>query len=98
MTGPKESGEPVESGLALIDYPSQFPLKVFGEDSEELETIVLELVRARCPQAEHIDVRRRRSKGGKYLALTLTFTVYSQKQLEEIYQDLYDCEQVVMSL
>ena len=38
------------------------------------------------------------SKGGKYQALTLTFTAYSQQQLEEIYQDLYDCEHVVMSL
>lgn len=95
MTGASESGE---SGLGLIDYPSRFPLKVFGNHSDEFETIVLELVRARCPQAEHIEVRRRSSKGGKYLALTLTFTVYSQQQLEEIYQDLYDCEQVVMTL
>ncbi len=95
MTGPAESGE---SGLGLIDYPSRFPLKVFGNHSDEFETIVLELVRARCPQAEHNEVRRRSSKGRKYLALTLTFTVYSQQQLEEIYQDLYDCEQVVMSL
>ena len=90
--------EPDESGLALIDYPSRFPLKVFGKHSAEFETVVLQLIRARCPQAEHIEVRRRASKGGKYLALTLTFTVYSQKQLEEIYQDLYDCEHVVMTL
>lgn len=90
--------EPDESALALIEYPSRFPLKVFGNQSADFEPIVLELIRARCPQAEHIDVRRRSSKGGKYLALTLTFTVYSQQQLEEIYQDLYDCEQVVMSL
>ncbi|MDH3388160.1 MAG: DUF493 domain-containing protein [Gammaproteobacteria bacterium] len=87
-----------ESGLALIEYPSRFPLKVFGNHTAEFEAIVLALVRARCPQAEHIEVRRRASKGGKYLALTLTFTVYSQQQLEEIYQDLYDCEHVVMSL
>jgi len=87
-----------ESGLALIDYPSRFPLKVFGQHTPEFEAIVLELVRARCPQAEHIEVRRRSSRGGKYQALTLTFTVYSQQQLEEIYQDLYDCEHVVMSL
>lgn len=90
--------DPGQSGLALIDYPSRFPLKVFGNKSDDFESTVLELVRARCPQAEHIDVRKRSSKGGKYIALTLTFTVYSQKQLEEIYQDLYDCKQVVMSL
>ncbi len=87
-----------ESALALIEYPSRFPLKVFGKDDTDFETAVVELVRARCPQAEHIDIRRRKSKGGKYLALTLTFTVYSQQQLEDIYQDLYDCEHVVMSL
>ena len=95
MTGTDDSKE---SGLALIDYPSRFPLKVFGNHCDEFEAIVLELVRARCPQAEHIEVRRRASKGGKYLALTLTFTVYSQQQLEEIYQDLYDSEHVVMTL
>ncbi|CAD7843799.1 MAG: hypothetical protein [Olavius algarvensis Gamma 3 endosymbiont] len=95
MNGPAESEE---SGLALIRYPDRFPLKVVGIHCDEFETAVLELVRARCPQAEHIEVRRRSSKGGKYLALTLTFTVYSQQQLEEIYQDLYDCEHVVMSL
>ncbi len=86
------------SGLALIDFPSRFPLKVLGHNAENFEGIVLELVRARCPQAEHIDVRRRNSRGGKYLALTLTFTVHSQQQLEDIYRDLYDCEQVVMTL
>ena len=93
-----EKLESRESALALIEYPSRFPLKVFGHQAEDFETTVLDLIRARCPQAEHIDVRRRPSKGGKYLALTLTFTVYSQQQLEAIYQDLYDCEQVVMSL
>jgi putative lipoic acid-binding regulatory protein len=95
MTAEDDIGE---SGLGLIEYPSRFPLKVLGGHSDEFESVVLELVRARCPQAEHIDVRRRSSKGGKYLSLTLTFTVYSQKQLEEIYQDLYDCEHVVMTL
>ena len=86
------------SGLALLEYPGRFPLKVFGKDSAEFESVVVDLVRARIPEAEHIEISRRRSKGGKYLALTLTFTVYTQQQLEDIYQDLYDCEQVVMSL
>jgi len=58
----------------------------------------LGLVRARCPQAEHIEVRKRSSRGGKYLSLTLIFTVHTQQQLEHIYRDLYDCDQVVMSL
>ena len=90
-----ESGE---SALALLEYPGRFPLKVFGKDDAEFESMVVDLVRARIPEAEHIEISRRHSKGGKYLALTLTFTVYTQRQLEEIYQDLYNCDKVVMSL
>ncbi len=89
---------PTDSALALLDYPNRYPLKVVGKPSADFEAVVLSLVKARCPQAEHIEVRQRNSRGGKYLALTLTFTVHTQQQLEDIYRDLYDCDQVVMSL
>ena len=93
-----EGQENSHSALELIVYPSRFPLKVFGGQSAQFEEIVLELVKARSPQTEHFEVSRRVSKGGKYIALTVTFMVHSQKQLEDIYQDLYECEHVVMSL
>jgi hypothetical protein len=86
------------SALALLDYPNRYPLKVFGQKSSGFEAIVLDLVKARCPQNENIEVSKRESKKGKYLALTLTFTAYSQQQIEQIYRDLYDCDDVVMSL
>ena len=89
---------PDESALALIEYPSRFPLKVFGDNSQQFETVVFELVRARCPAADTIELSKRDSKNGKYVSLTLTFTVYSQRQLEEIYADLYHSEHVLMSL
>lgn len=89
---------PVGSPLDLLDYPTQFPLKVLGNKSEQFENIVLQLIKARCPQAEYIEVTKRQSKKGKYTALTLTFTVHSRQQLENIYHDLHECEQVVMSL
>ena len=94
----EQPGESTESALALLEYPNRYPLKVFGRHADDFEAIVLALVRARIPQAEHIEVTQRSSSGGKYLALTLTFTVYTQQQLEDIYRDLYECEQVVMSL
>ena len=87
-----------KTGLALLEYPNRFPLKVFGHPDTNFESTVLDLVRARCPEAEHIEISRRSSSSGKYLALTLTFTVYTQQQLEEIYQDLHDCDRVVMTL
>ena len=39
------------SALELIDFPSRYPLKVFGNHDTEFETIVLELVKALV--AEH---------------------------------------------
>ena len=93
-----ELPESTESALALIEFPSQFPLKVFGKPSSDFEATVVNLVRARVPQAEHIEIRRRDSRNGKYQALTLTFTVHTQQQLEDIYRDLYECDQVMMSL
>ncbi len=87
-----------QSALDLIDFPERYPLKVFGHRDEDFEAIVVELVRARCPQAEHIEVTRRSSSKGRYLALTLNFTVYSRQQITDIYRDLYECEHVVMSL
>ena len=87
-----------QSALELIDFPSQFPLKVFGTKSKEFEVIVFELVKSHCPGDEKIAVSSRESKNGKYTALTLTFTAYSKQQLEGIYQNLYDCEHVVMTL
>ena len=87
-----------QSALDLIEFPSRFPLKVFGNKSEQFETIVLDLVRARCPQTEQFEVKSRESSSGKYTAVTITFTVNSRKQIEDIYQDLYSCVHVVMSL
>jgi len=87
-----------ESALALLDYPNRYPLKVFGKKSSGFDAIVLGLVKARCPQNENIEVSKRESRKGNYLALTLTFTAHSQQQIEAIYRDLYDCDHVVMSL
>ena len=87
-----------QSALELIDFPSRFPLKVFGTKSIEFEANVFELVKSHCSGDEKIEVSSKESKNGKYTSLTLTFTAYSKQQLEGIYQDLYDCEQVVMTL
>lgn len=89
---------PKESALDLIEYPSRFPLKVFGNQSDDFEALVLGLIKARCPQAEHIEISRRDSRGGNYQSLTITFTVYDRQQVEDIYRDLHECEQVLMSL
>lgn len=82
----------------LMEFPCKFPLKVFGLNNESFEPAVMERVRAHCPNSTKFSVSKNESKKGKYQSLTITFTAHSKKQLDDIYQSLTDCEQVVMSL
>lgn len=82
----------------LIQFPCEFPLKVFGLNNEIFEGIVLELVSAHCAPATEFQVHRNQSSQGKYQSLTITFVAHSRQQLDAIYQSLTDSEHVVMSL
>ncbi len=82
----------------LMQFPCEFPLKVFGLNDAEFEGIVLDLVRAHCSPDTEFSVSRNQSRKGKYQALTITFTAHSREQLDAIYQSLTDSDHVVMSL
>lgn len=82
----------------LMEFPCEFPLKVFGLNNNGFEPTVLELVRQHCPESAQFKVTKNESKKGKYQSLTITFTAHSRQQLDNIYQSLTDCDQVVMSL
>ena len=84
--------------LELLEFPCEFPLKVFGHNHDEFEDLVLELLRRHCPLDTQFRVSRNQSRKGKYQSLTIRFTAYSRTQLDDIYQSLTDSEHVVMSL
>ena len=82
----------------LMEFPCEFPLKVFGHNDAGFEELVLDLVRAHCPPGTEFRVKRNESSKGKYQSLTISFTAQSRQQLDAIYQSLTDSEDVVMSL
>ncbi len=82
----------------IMEFPCEFPLKVFGLNNPEFEKIVIELVSAHCPSSTRFQVKKNESKKGKYQSLTVTFTAQSRAQMDSIYQTLTDSEHVVMSL
>ena len=94
MNTTTESSEKTE----LMEFPCEFPLKVFGLNSDDFEALVLELVKLHCSPATQFNVTKNESKKGKYQSLTITFSANSRQQLDDIYQSLTDCERVVMSL
>ena len=82
----------------LMQFPCEFPLKVFGLNKPEFEQIMIDLISVHCPDSTRFQVKKNKSKKAKYQSLTITFTAQSRQQMDDIYQALSDSEHVVMSL
>lgn len=82
----------------LLEFPCQFPIKVMGKVDVEFDLLVLELIRPHVEDLHSDAVKFRPSKSGNYLAVTVTITATSKKQLDAIYQALTAHPQVLMAL
>ncbi len=81
-----------------MQFPCTFPIKAMGYADADLGTRVLEIVRHHAPECSEDAVHHRPSVGGKYLSVTVTIEAQSRGQLDAIYQELTDCEQVLVAL
>ena len=82
----------------IWEFPCSFPLKAFGRNSDEFETLVVEIVRRHAPDLEAGAVSSRASSNGAYRAVTATFMAQSREQLDALYAELGGHEQVLMLL
>ena len=73
---------------SLIEYPSQFPIKVMGLKVDGMVSALTHIAHQFDPTFDASTVELRESSGGKYLGVTLTITATSREQLEEIYRTL----------
>lgn len=82
----------------LLTFPCQIDIKALGRQSSRFEALVHELISRHIEPRELLAVSRRESRGGKYVALTVTIQAHSRAQLDTIYQALSDCKDVLMAL
>ena len=85
---PPGAAAPVESRESLIEYPSQFPIKVMGENVDGFVHAITSVAKQFDPVFDAASVELRDSKGGKYLGITITVTATSREQLDELYRTL----------
>ncbi|MBX9904570.1 MAG: DUF493 domain-containing protein [Burkholderiales bacterium] len=83
---------------SLIEYPSDFPLKILGHTRPGFAQEVLKVVKRHAPDFNDTTMEMRPSKKGKYLSLTCVIRATSREQLDALYQELCDLPQVVMVL
>ncbi len=83
---------------ALFQFPCEFPIKVMGRDSESFRSLTLAIVERHAGPVAATSISERRSRKGKFLALTYTICAESRAQLDRIYQDLADSGIVLVAL
>ena len=83
---------------SLIEYPSQFPIKVMGLNVDGFVHAITSVAARFDPTFDAATVELRPSKGDKYLGVTITITATSREQLDEIYRTLSTHPMVKMVL
>lgn len=83
---------------SLIEYPCDFPLKIFGQQQPDFAQAVLAVVSRHDPGFVPASMEMRASKNARYVSLTYTIRATSREQLDAIYQELCGHPMVVMVL
>ncbi|MFC1778604.1 YbeD family protein [Pseudomonadota bacterium] len=82
----------------LLEFPCKFPVKAMGRDEDGFEALITDIVLSHAGMYVGESVTTNPSSTGKYISVTVTIEALSKAQLDRIYQDLTDCEQVLIAL
>jgi len=92
------SQQEMEGRETLLEFPCRFSVKAMGRSDDGFETLVTGIVLAHAEPYVGEQVMIKPSGTGKYISVSVTIEALSKDQLDRIYQDLTDCEQVLVAL
>lgn len=69
-----------------------------GRNSDKFEEIIIRIVTTHAVLWPGEPVRSTPSKAGNFVSVTAVVDAHSQDQLDAIYQELTDCDKVLMAL
>jgi len=81
-----------------FEFPCDFPVKAFGNHADDFDDVVVGLVREHAPGVRVDAVTSRSSRGGRYLAVTVTVRAYNREQLDAIYRALSSDDRILFAL
>ena len=83
---------------SIMEFPCDFPIKIMGEDNPEFRQTVRALVEKHTGPLSDSAIQAALSRTERFVSLTITVTAQSREQLDSIYQDLTDHDDVKMAL
>ncbi len=87
-----------ENEMTLLEFPCRFPIKAMGRQSDEFAALVRGIVTRHAQLWPGEPIQSKPSKAGNFVSVTAVVEAQSKAQLDAIYQELTDCEQVLMAL
>ena len=73
---------------SLIEYPSDFPIKIMGAMQDSFAEVIVEVVTLHDPNFHAGRMEMRPSSKGNYLSLTANVRATSREQLDNLYRAL----------
>ena len=84
------------SDTPLLNFPTDYPIKVIGRPTPEFRARIHAIVLRHVPALEASHVTEHLSKNGNYLSISYAIRAESREQMTALAADLTACEGVLL--
>jgi len=81
-----------------LNFPCEYPVKLIGRHEDDFLEFVYDLLLRHVPEISRDDLSAHISEGGKYLAVSATFTAQSREQVNALYEEIGTHKRVLISM
>ena len=82
----------------LLQFPCSFPIKMMGRADAAFSNTAVGLVERHVGKVAADAIQTSQSRNGNFLSVTVTIDAKSQEQLDSIYNDLSNHEDILVAL
>lgn len=88
----------LHSNETLMEFPCDYQLKAMGHNTDSFINTVVEITQKYAPDASRDNLKIKDSKGKKFISVNIHFEATSLSQLHDIYGELKQHPEVLMTL
>jgi putative lipoic acid-binding regulatory protein len=81
-----------------FEFPCDYQIKAMGIDDGHFHEVVVEIISRHSNSVRADNIRKKPSRNGRYISVTVIIEAQSRAQLDAIYDDLTAHEKVLMRL
>jgi putative lipoic acid-binding regulatory protein len=83
---------------SLLEFPCDIPIKVLGRNVDGFRATVVDIVSLHFEEPADDDIRERLSRDNGYTSLTITIRAKTREQVDALYRELSDSDDIMMVL